>query len=200
MELFDIDSTINLLPMDGIVNYFGQVIPINQANVYYQKLMETVNWKNDEVVIFGKHIITKRKVAWYGDTNFTYTYSNTTKQATVWTTELLALKVLVEEKCKTTFNSCLLNLYHNGTEGMGWHSDDEKSLQNECTIASLSLGAERKFLLKHKTTKQTVTVNLHTGSLLAMKGSTQTNWVHSLPKTTKVNTPRINLTFRSMVL
>ena len=200
MELFDIDSSINLLPMDGIVNYFGQVISSQQANFYYQKLMESVDWKNDEVVIFGKHIITKRKVAWYGDSNFTYTYSNTTKQATLWTTELLALKILVEEKCKTTFNSCLLNLYHNGTEGMGWHSDDEKSIQKECTIASLSFGAERKFLLKHKQTKQLISVNLQSGSLLAMKGSTQTNWIHSLPKTTRVNTPRINLTFRSMVL
>ena len=83
---------------------------------------------------------------------------------------------------------------------MGWHSDDEKSLQNECTIASLSLGAERKFLLKHKQTKQAVSVQLQNGSLLAMKGATQTNWLHSLPKTTRVSTPRINLTFRSMVL
>ena len=200
MNLFELDNSINLLPGDGIVNYFAQVLQPQQATKYFEQLMDTVPWKNDEVVIFGKHIITKRKVAWFGDSNFSYTYSNTTKQATIWTKELLELKNLAEEKCKTTFNSCLLNLYHNGAEGMGWHSDDEKSLQNECTIASLSLGAERKFLLKHKQTKQAVSVQLQNGSLLAMKGATQTNWLHSLPKTTRVSTPRINLTFRSMVL
>lgn len=200
MDLFELDNNVNLLPNDGIVNYYAQVIQPNQATKYFEQLMETVPWKNDEVVIFGKHIITKRKVAWFGDSNFSYTYSNTTKQATIWTKELLELKNLAEEKCQTTFNSCLLNLYHNGAEGMGWHSDDEKSLQNECTIASLSLGAERKFLLKHKQTKQAVSVQLQNGSLLAMKGATQTNWLHSLPKTTRVSTARINLTFRSMVL
>lgn len=200
MNLFELDNSINLLPGDGIVNYFAQVLQPQQATKYFEQLMDTVPWKNDEVVIFGKHIITKRKVAWFGDSNFSYTYSNTTKQATIWTKELLELKNLAEEKCQTTFNSCLLNLYHNGAEGMGWHSDDEKSLQNECTIASLSLGAERKFLLKHKQTKQAVSVQLQNGSLLAMKGATQTNWLHSLPKTTRVSTPRINLTFRSMVL
>ena len=200
MNLFELDNSINLLPGDGVVNYFAQVLQPQQATKYFEQLMDTVPWKNDEVVIFGKHIITKRKVAWFGDSNFSYTYSNTTKQATIWTKELLELKNLAEEKCQTTFNSCLLNLYHNGAEGMGWHSDDEKSLQNECTIASLSLGAERKFLLKHKQTKQAVSVQLQNGSLLAMKGATQTNWLHSLPKTTRVSTPRINLTFRSMVL
>ena len=200
MNLFELDNSINLLPGDGIVNYFAQVLQPQQATKYFEQLMDTVPWKNDEVVIFGKHIITKRKVAWFGDSNFSYTYSNTTKQATIWTKELLELKNLAEEKCQTTFNSCLLNLYHNGAEGMGWHSDDEKSLQNECTIASLSLGAERKFLLKHKQTKQAVSVQLQNGSLLAMKGATQTNWLHSLPKTTRVSTARINLTFRSMVL
>ncbi len=200
MELFKLDTSINLLPNDGIVHYFGQVLTPLQAKKYYQQLMDTASWKNDEVVIFGKHITTKRMVAWYGDSNFSYTYSNTTKQASVWSKELLELKTLAEDICQTSFNSCLLNLYHDGTEGMGWHSDNEKSLQNERPIASLSLGAERKFLLKHKQTKASVSVILQSGSLLAMRGATQTNWVHSLPKSTRVSTPRINLTFRSMVL
>ena len=98
-----------------------------------------------------------------------------------------------------TFNSCLLNLYHNGTEGMAWHSDDETSLAKNASIASLSLGAERKFSLKHKQTKQTVSVILENGSLLVMKGPTQTHWLHSLPKTKKITTLRINLTFKRMV-
>ena len=117
-----------------------------------------------------------------------------------FTKELLDLKVLVEKITEAKFNSCLLNLYHDGNEGMGWHSDDEKSLGANTTIASLSFGAERKFSLKHKQTKQTVSVVLQSGSLLVMKGSTQTNWLHSLPKTTIIRKPRINLTFRTIVL
>jgi alkylated DNA repair dioxygenase AlkB len=95
------------------------------------------------VFIFGKHIVVKRKVAWYGDSDYLYTYSNTTKQALVWSKELLELKQIVEKLTETKFNSCLLNLYHNGNEGIGWHSDDEESLEANSTIASLSLGAER---------------------------------------------------------
>ena len=200
MELFDIDSTINLLPNDGIVNYYGKILTTLQSQQYLSILLNTVPWKNDEAIIFGKHHITKRKVAWFGDSNFNYTYSNTTKQAFSWTKELLGLKVLVEDKTRSTYNSCLLNLYHDGNEGMGWHSDDEKSLQKDSIIASLTLGAERKFLLKHKQTKELITVMLQSGSLLAMKGATQINWLHSVPKTTKVTTPRINLTFRNMEL
>jgi alkylated DNA repair dioxygenase AlkB len=128
-----------------------------------------------------------------------YTYSNTTKQALAWTKELSCLKQIAEELAGTKFNSCLLNLYHNGDEGMGWHSDDEESLGKNNTIASLSLGAERKFLFKHKQTKQTVSLVLEHGSLLIMKDSTQANWSHSLPKSKNVTQPRINLTFRTIV-
>jgi len=199
MELFDTDSSINILPTGGEVNYFGKVLTPQNAQQYLQNLLQTIQWKNDEAIIFGKHIITKRMVAWYGDDNFSYTYSKTTKHAFIWTKELMELKEIIENKTQTKFNSCLLNLYHNGSEGMGWHSDDEKSLQKDSTIASLSLGAERRFLLKHNLSKETIAVQLQTGSLLVMKGATQTNWVHSLPKTTKVTTPRINLTFRAMV-
>ncbi len=161
--------------------------------------MDTIQWKNDEAVIFGKHIITKRKAAWYGDEGYLYTYSNTTKQALAWTPELLELKQMVEAITSATFNSCLLNLYHNGDEGMAWHSDDESSLGKNTTIASLSFGAERKFSLKHKKGKQTVSVILESGSLLVMKDATQTNWLHSLPKSKRVIIPRINLTFRTIV-
>jgi alkylated DNA repair dioxygenase AlkB len=125
--------------------------------------------------LFGKHIVTKRKVAWYGDSNYLYTYSNTTKQALSWTKELLELKQIVELKqiAETKFNSCLLNLYHSENEGTGWHSDDEESIQRNSTIASLSLGAERKFSFKHKQTKQTISSVLEHGSLLIMKYATQ---------------------------
>ena len=200
MDLFNTEPNTNLLPNDGLVYYYGMVMQQAEAANYLDILLPTIAWKNDEVIIFGKHIITKRKAAWYGDSNYAYTYSNTTKEALPFTKELLALKVLVEKITASKFNSCLLNLYHDGNEGMGWHSDDEKSLGLNTAIASLSFGAERKFSLKHKQTKQTVSVVLQSGSLLVMEGATQTNWLHSLPKTTTIKKPRINLTFRTIVL
>ncbi|MBJ7429429.1 MAG: alpha-ketoglutarate-dependent dioxygenase AlkB, partial [Bacteroidia bacterium] len=155
-------------------------------------------WKNDEAIIFGKHIITARKVAWYSEKEISYTYSKISRKSHLFTPELMALKQIIENFTGQTYNSCLLNLYHNGNEGMAWHSDDEKELIKNGAIASVTFGAERKFAFKHKTTKQTVTLNLEHGSVLVMKDETQTNWLHRLPPTTKVSTPRINLTFRTM--
>ncbi len=200
MDLFNTESVSNILPYDGIVNYFGKVLKQADTKFYYDSLLNHIEWKNDEAIIFGKHIITKRKVAWYGDSNYAYTYSGTTRQALVWTKELLELKKIIEALTGETFNSCLLNLYHDGNEGMSWHSDDETSLGTNTAIASVSVGAERKFSFKHKKSKQAVTILLETGSLLLMKGTTQTHWLHSLPKTTLIKKPRINLTFRTIVL
>ena len=199
MDLFGNDPTANLLPRDGTVNYFGPFLTPAETRRYYDTLLREIPWKNDEAVIFGKHIVTARKVAWYGDSNFSYTYSGTTKQALAWTPELAALKSMVETLTGTVFNSCLLNLYHNGDEGMAWHSDDEKSLGKDSTIASVSLGAEREFRLRHKRTEDKISVLLETGSLLVMKDATQTHWLHSIPKSKKITTPRINLTFRTMI-
>jgi alkylated DNA repair dioxygenase AlkB len=202
MDLFnnEIESLTNLLPKDGIVVYYKNLMEINEANHYFDCLFNTIEWKNDQVFIYGKLIITKRKVAWYGDTDFEYTYSKTTKRALPWTTELLELKKIAEKLTGEKFNSCLLNLYHNGDEGMTWHSDAEKVLKKNGAIASLSLGAERKFSFKHKETKETLSLILENGSLLLMKGSTQTYWFHRLPPTKLISTPRINLTFRSIDL
>ncbi|HEX6430877.1 MAG TPA: alpha-ketoglutarate-dependent dioxygenase AlkB [Niastella sp.] len=201
MDLFstEINETINFLPKDGIVNYYGKPLTRTQADYYLEKLLTTIAWKNDEAVIFGRHIITKRKVAWYGNENYSYNYSKITRHALKWTKELLELKTLVEGKTGGTYNSCLLNLYHNGDEGMAWHSDDEKTLGENSAIASFSFGAERKFSFKHKQTKETVTMMLEHGSLLVMKGTTQTHWLHCLPKSKRITTPRVNLTFRTMV-
>lgn len=200
MDLFNSEPSqnINLLPQGGTVNYYGKIISHQQANNFYNSLLETIEWKNDEAVIFGKHILTKRKVAWYGDKPFEYTYSNTTKHALAWTDDLLELKALAEEKSGETFNSCLLNLYHNGDEGMAWHSDGETDLKKNGAIASLSFGAERKFAFKHKQTKETISLILENGSLLIMKDETQTNWLHRLPPTKLITKPRINLTFRTI--
>lgn len=201
MNLFEkqFDNLDNLLPVDGIVNYYGKIMPVERADDYYMYLLDHIEWKHDEAIIFGKHIITKRKVAWYGDEVYSYKYSNITRQSLGWTKELLELKLLVEEKTGLKFNSCLLNLYHDGSEGMAWHSDDEKSLGKDTAIASLSFGSERKFSLKHKQLKETRSIILQHGDLLVMKGSTQTHWLHALPKSKLVTKPRINMTFRTIV-
>ena len=201
MYLFDneTDSSKNLLPKDGVVNYYGKLLAYKDANHYFDCMLNSIEWENDKAIIFGKTIITKRKVAWYGDIDFEYTYSNTTKRALPWTKELLELKSLTEQKTGETFNSCLLNLYHNGHEGMAWHSDAEKDLKQNGAIGSLSFGEERKFAFKHKQTNETVTLFLQHGSLLVMKGTTQTHWLHRLPPSKRITTPRINLTFRTII-
>ena len=198
MDLFSSNPLSNLLPSDGEVNYLGSILTLEKAQYYYERLLQHIQWENDQAIIFGKLIVTKRKVAWYGDKPFDYTYSKTTKSALPWTVHLKELKTLVETKTGETFNSCLANLYHSGEEGMAWHSDGEKMLKKNGAIASMSFGAERKFCFKHKDSKQVVSVILEKGSLLVMKGSTQTNWLHRLPPTKKVKFPRINLTFRTI--
>ncbi|HET8830317.1 MAG TPA: alpha-ketoglutarate-dependent dioxygenase AlkB [Pelobium sp.] len=200
MDLFSTNSNPNLLPADGEVNYYGQIMSVQKAQECLQYLLSEIAWKNDEAIIYGKHIITKRKVAWYADSNFSYTYSKISREALPWTAELLALKKLSEDITGKQFNSCLLNLYHNGDEGMAWHSDDEKSLGKDTAIASLSFGAERKFSFKHKRTKEKVELVLQNSSLLLMHGATQTNWLHRLPPTKKNPLPRVNLTFRTIIL
>ena len=200
MDLFNQEIIRNILPFDGITDYHGLVLDKNQCDFYYQKLIKTIQFKNDEAIIFGKKVITKRKVAWYGASDFSYTYSKITKTAYIFTKELLELKEIVEKESGETYNSCLLNLYHSGYEGMAYHSDGEKMLKKNGAIASLSLGAERKFSFKHKENKQRVDVILENGSLLVMKKGTQSNWLHRLPPTKKVNSPRINLTFRTIEL
>jgi len=201
MDLFndEIDVNRNLLPKDGTVNYYGKLVSSKEADHYLEALLNKIEWKNDEAVIFGKRIITKRKVAWYGDRAFEYTYSNTTKLALPWTKELLELKAIVEERVGEKFNSCLLNLYHSGDEGMAWHSDAEKDLKKNGAIGSLSFGAERKFAFKHKETKETISLRLEHGSLLVMKDATQTHWLHRLPPSKLITKPRVNLTFRTIV-
>lgn len=198
MDLFNTDVETNLLPFDGEVVYRGVVLKKEKSAHFYHTLLSTIDWKNDEAVVFGKLIVTKRKVAWYGDERYSYTYSGRIKEAMLWTPELLELKRLVEELSGSTYNSCLMNLYHDGDEGVSWHSDDEKTLKSRATIASLSLGAARKFVFKHKENGTVVNTHLENGSLLLMKGVTQIHWLHSLPKSKKVTSPRISLTFRTM--
>ncbi|WP_129714207.1 alpha-ketoglutarate-dependent dioxygenase AlkB [Pedobacter sp. SYP-B3415] len=198
MELFKTNSDVNLLPFDGIVNYYGLVMSAPEASYFLDELLRNIAWRHDEAIIFGKRIVTKRKVAWYGEQPYSYTYSNTTKHALPFTPALIKLRALVALHTGVHFNSCLLNLYHDGSEGMAWHSDDEKELGKDTTIGSLSFGATRKFSFKHKNMKETYSLMLESGSLLVMRGTTQSKWLHALPKSTRVTAPRINLTFRTI--
>lgn len=186
----------NLLPYDGAVYYFGKVFDNVESDLIFRSLSAEIDWKPDEVIMFGKKITTKRKMAWHGDMDKNYTYSAIQRVPLPWTKELLYLKKLAEEKTSSQFNSCLLNYYASGEEAMGWHSDNESMLVKHSTIASFSFGAERKFVLKHKTTKQKVEIILEHGSLLSMENEIQDHWKHALPKSMSLKQARINLTFR----
>ncbi len=192
------EPDVNLLPHDGVVHYHPAVFSPSEAEKFFEKLTQDVPWQHDEVKMFGKTIVTARKVAWFGDAGLDYTYSGKTKSPLPWTSLLLELKKLTEEKAKDQFNSCLLNLYHDGSEGMGWHRDNESSIVKNSPIACLSFGAQRRFHFKHRVTKERITLELQPGSLLLMTGETQTHWMHTLPKSTRITTPRISLTFRQM--
>lgn len=189
----------NLLPFDGTAWYAGPVFSAAESQRYLQILLQTIHWRHDEVIMFGKKIVTSRKVAWYGDQSFAYTYARISRQALPWSPELLSLKAVAEAVSGDTYNSCLLNLYHDGKEGMGWHRDNEPELKKDGAICSLSFGAARKFSFKHRVSGERVEILLENGSLLLMKGPTQTHWLHQLPPARAIKTPRINLTFRTIV-
>ena len=188
----------NLLPYDGIAIYHGLVFNEQEANGICKDLFETIPWKQDEVVMFGKKIVTKRKVAWYADAGITYTYAGVKKSGLEWASSLIEIKQKVEAMTGAKNNACLLNLYHEGEEGMGWHQDNEKEMVAGSSIASLSFGAVRKFAFKHAKTNERLDIELDNGALLDMKGTIQSNWYHSLPKTKRIKQMRINLTFRLM--
>ncbi len=198
-NILNFQAAINLLPYDGEAFYFPQIFTVDEAAAHVLTLLSNIQWQHDELMIYGKKIITKRQVAWYGDEGLSYTYSNRTKLALPWNPKLLSIKAKVEEACSQTYNSCLLNLYANGKEGMAWHSDNEKELDPNGSIASVSLGAERVFQFKHKTSKELISCILEPGSLLLMKQNAQAHWQHRLPERAAVKEQRINLTFRKII-
>lgn len=201
LSLFPIDSSekIKLIEKDGLVEYMPICFSSQESEHYLMKLVETIPWQHDVIQLFGKTIHTKRKVAWFGSEAFQYTYSGNTKTALIWTKELLEIKKVIEKLTGESFNSCLLNLYHNGEEAMGWHADNEKDLKENGTIASVSFGVTRKFSLRHTNSKEIVSVDLENGSLLLMKNEIQKHWVHRLHPSKKIKQMRINLTFRTIV-
>lgn len=197
MDLFQPPNS-NLLPRDGEAIYHGPIIAADEADNLFGALMDEIEWQHDRLKLYGREIVTRREVAWYGDAPYQYTYSHNTKTAAPWTASLLRIKTAIEAQSGDSYNCCLLNLYHAGDEGMAWHADDEKELLPNGAIASLSLGEARRFVFRHKADKEKAEILLQHGSLLVMRGETQTHWEHSLPVMKRVKGPRINLTFRTI--
>jgi len=188
----------NIINQDGEVISYGKIFSDELSAHIFDELSNKISWMNETVIMFGKAITTKRKVAFYANEGISYTYSKITKNALQWLPVLEQVKITIEQYTDQKYNACLLNYYHNGNEGMGWHADNEKEIITHSSIASVSIGANRKFSFKHKISKEVISVILENGSLIEMKGELQQYWLHSLPKSLKVTAPRINLTFRQM--
>lgn len=194
-SLFQSEPIVFNLP-DAEIIYFPAFLSKEEADSLFQELQENIPWQQDEITVYGKKHLQPRLTALYGNEGKPYSYSNITMQPHYWTLTLQKIKSLVENICDTNFTTVLLNYYRNGSDGNGWHADNEKELGTNPVIASVSLGAERNFQLKHNLdTTQKKNIILENGSLLLMKGTTQHFWKHQVPKSKAVE-PRINLTFR----
>ena len=170
------------------------------ADRCYAELLAGIDWRDEEVLIFGRRRAVPRRVAWHGDAGARYTYSGTVHEPRPWTPALVAIRDHVSRLAGHEFNAVLLNLYRDGRDGMGWHADDEPELGVDPVIASVSLGAERRFRLKHRRLPEArLDIVLPHGSLRVMAGATQRHFVHALPKTAAPVGARINLTFRRVV-
>ena len=194
----DLDEPLTILSKDGEVTYHKDFYSESESKQLFDELLNGLNWQFDELIMFGKKITTTRKVVWVADQELSYTYSGVKKNPQEWSAPLFGIKQKLESFCGHQFNSCLLNLYHHGDEGMGWHSDDEKELDQNSPIASLSFGGRRKFSFRNKKDLSKASLFLDGGSLLLMQPPTQTYWQHALLKTKVAVTPRINLTFRKI--
>lgn len=174
----------------------------NQEEILYKELTDNIAWQQESIKFYGRKIPIPRLTAWYGDPNSSYTYSGILMTPLPWTKTLSLLKSQIEERIQHKFNSVLLNQYRNGSDSVAWHSDDEPELGESPVIASLSLGASRKFELrsKVKSSPDKIELLLNSGDLLIMSGETQKNWQHQIPKMRRVKESRINLTFRNIII
>jgi alkylated DNA repair dioxygenase AlkB len=191
-------SPLNILPYDGNAVYENSFLSVQEADEHFHFFLNNMPWKNDLVKLFGKTIVTERKMAWFSDDLKPYTYSGKAHKSLPFNEALHILRQKIEMKTGATFNACLLNLYQNGTQAMGWHQDNEPEIREQSSIVSLSLGAARPFQFRHIKSGETVKLILNHGSILNMFGATQSFWKHQLPKALKVKEIRINLTFRNM--
>ena len=195
--IFDIHNSITTELKDGKILYDRNFLSSVEASRYFKILRNETAWQQDQIKVFGKEYDQPRLTALYANNNFPYSYSNVTMYPSPFSATLLEIKEKVEQQLKKEFTTCLLNLYRHGQDSNGWHADNEKELGKNPIIASVSLGAERMFHMKHRTdNSQKIKINLIHGSLLVMSGSTQHYWLHQIPKTKKHVEERINLTFR----
>ncbi len=194
-DLFDPNE--NLLPHKGEAYFYPAFFDKTESDALFQNLLTEVNWKQEPIRIFGKEVMQPRLTAWFAEEEKTYSYSGITMEAYPWNETLIKIKSKVEKKADVKFNSALLNLYRDGRDSMGWHRDNEKELGVNPVIASVSFGAMRTFQLREYQTKSNLrSIPLGHGSMLLMRGETQPYWEHQVPKTNKINAPRINITFR----
>lgn len=198
-DLFGKNSTLERIPLEDAEVYYLRELPLaSTAEAIMKQLIEEVPWRAENIVVWGKTYPQPRLTAWYGDDGAIYTYSGIHLDPLPWTRTLINIKSRVEEIADGEFNSVLLNYYRDHRDSMGLHSDDEPELGRRPIIASVSLGEERTFMLKHKTRKdlESVRLKLASGSLLLMKGDTQHCWKHGIEKEQQPCGPRVNLTFR----
>lgn len=182
---------------DADIAFYPAFLEQQERDRLLTALTQTIDWRQDWITIYGRSLPQPRLTAWYGDAGKSYTYSGITMVPMAWTPLLLELKASLEAVCGAGFNSVLLNLYRDGNDSMGWHSDDEAELGQHPVIGSLSLGGTRRFMLRHRSQKGLKhQLELTSGSLLLMQGTTQQYWQHHIPKTKRPVAPRINLTFR----
>jgi alkylated DNA repair dioxygenase AlkB len=183
----------------GWIDFLPHFLSIEEQNVLFQKLLEQTKWQQGKIKIFGKTFNTPRLEAFYCENGLSYSYSGQQLKSYPFTPLLSELKGRIEAISHETYNSVLINLYRDGSDSNGWHADNETELGRNPTIASLSLGIERRFDLKNETTGEKIAIMLNPGSLLIMGGELQHNWKHQIAKSKKIALPRINLTFRKVV-
>jgi len=192
-------SAQNLLPFDGEVNVYPQFFSKAESDHYLQTLLNTIDWQQDKMKIYGKEVNLPRLTAWYGEHLNDYSYSGINLKSKPWTPELKSIKQKIEGFTGIKFTSVLLNYYRNGNDSVSWHRDNEKVLRVNPVIASVSFGATRTFRFRHVNDYSLIrTVELEHGTFLLMKGETQHKWQHQIPKSKKVLKPRVSLTFRIM--
>ena len=180
--------------------FFPRFFSAVESDAYLAALTNDIHWQQENISLYGQTHPLPRLTAWYGDPNRRYTYSGISVNASPWNEPLLSIKQRIEEKTDgVQFNSVLLNLYRNGADGVAWHSDDEAELGSTPVIGSVTFGQERPFQLRHRDDKTLkYSLSLPHGSFLLMRGDTQKNWLHQIPKSAKPMQPRINLTFRTV--
>ena len=165
------------------IKIFNHLFSSEESSLFFQRLLDQIEWKQETITMWGKKRTLRRRVAWYGDPGKNYAYSGNSLTPKAWNENLMLIKEKIETVSTIRFNSVLLNDYEDGNVGMGWHSDDEKELGKNPIIGSVSFGVDRDFYLKPKIkpSKERVRISASNGSLILMTGSTQHHWLHSLP-------------------